>query len=83
MEGLWGSEATGELLRHADDFSLPRLRAVLRRAAGSGLRELHWASAVFPVPLRRVVAPIPLGDVLGMAAVLEGEPERTSPPLEA
>lgn len=75
----WGSEAKGELLRHADDFSLPGLRAMLRRAAGPGLRELHRASAMLPVPLRRAVAPIPLGEVLGIAAVLEGVHERTSP----
>jgi ubiquinone/menaquinone biosynthesis C-methylase UbiE len=70
----WGSQAKGELLRHADNFSLPRLRAMLRSAADPRLRELHWASAVFPVPLCRVVAPIPLGEVLGIAAVLEGPP---------
>ena len=79
----WGSEAKGELLRHADDLSLPRLRVMLRGAADPRLRELHWASAVFPGPLRPAVAPIPVGEVLGVAAVLDAEREQTGPPLEA
>lgn len=68
----WGSGAKTELLRHANDFSLPRLRTMLRGAAGPRLRELHWASAVFPGPLRRKVAPLPLGEVVGIAVVLHG-----------
>jgi SAM-dependent methyltransferase len=74
----WGAKS--ELLRHANDFSLPRLRALLRGAAEPRLRDLHWASAVFPGPLRRNVAPIPLGDVVGIAAVLRevNEPTRST-----
>jgi SAM-dependent methyltransferase len=73
----WCSEARTELLRHADDFSLLRLRALLRDAAGPGLREFHWASTVFPGPLRRKLVPIPLGNVVGIAAVLQGVNDRT------
>jgi len=75
----WGSETKSELLRHAEDLSLPRLRAMLCHAAGPGLCGLHWASAVFPGPLRRKVTPIPLGEILGVAVVLRGAHERTSP----
>jgi SAM-dependent methyltransferase len=71
----WGRKAKGELLRHAQDFSLPRLRAMLRRAAKHRLREVRWASAVFPAPFHEASAPIPFGEVVAITAALEEAPE--------
>ena len=67
----WGPKARGELLRHAQDFSLPRLRAMLCSAAKHRLRQVRWASAVFPAPFHRASAPIPFGGVLAVTAALE------------
>lgn len=66
----WGPQAKGELLRHARDFSLPRLCTMLRSAAKHRLREVRWASAVLPAPFHRASLPIPFGDVLAISAAL-------------
>jgi len=46
------------------------LRALVKRAAGTRLRAVRWASTLFPAAWRKIRAPIPLGDVIGMVAVL-------------
>jgi SAM-dependent methyltransferase len=66
----WGPQSRGALLAGANDLSLPRLRRELRTAAGGRLRRLHWRSALLPRPFDRVVAPVPCGDVLGVAVEL-------------
>jgi SAM-dependent methyltransferase len=65
-----GRRARGSLLGQAHDVTLCRMRAVLKRAAGSRLRALHWASTLFPGGFAETRAAFPFGDVLGMAAVL-------------
>lgn len=67
----WGPRARGELLCHAQDFSLPRLRAMLCSVAKPRLRRVRWASAVFPAPFHRAFPPIPLGRVLAISAALD------------
>lgn len=67
----WGPEAGGALLGRARDLSLSALRRTIEGAAGGRLRGLHWRSSLFPRPLDRVVAPVPLGDVIGVAVELE------------
>jgi SAM-dependent methyltransferase len=67
----WGPQARGSLLGQARDFSLGSLRALVRKAAGGRLQEIHWTSTLFPDGLWRVRAPLPVGDVIGMAAVLD------------
>jgi SAM-dependent methyltransferase len=59
----------------ARDYSLPDLRKAVARAAKDRLRRLRWSSTLFPLrPEVRV--PVPLGDVIGLAAYLDG---RSSP----
>ena len=70
----WGPKARGELLRHAQDFSLPRLRAMLCSVAKQRLRQVRWASAVLPVPFHRTFPPIPFGGVLAISAALDDSP---------
>lgn len=66
----WGRQARQALLGQAQDYSLPALQATVRQAAGPRLHRVLWASALFPDGLWRVRARIPLGEVLGLAAVL-------------
>jgi ubiquinone/menaquinone biosynthesis C-methylase UbiE len=65
-----GPQARRPLLGSARDTSLPVLRRLVRRAAGERLRSLRWASSLFPDGLWAVRSPVPLGDVIGMAALL-------------
>ncbi len=65
-----GPAARGVLLGQARDVSLLSLRALIRRAAGSRLSGFRWASALWPDGLWAWRAPIPLGDVIGIAARL-------------
>jgi SAM-dependent methyltransferase len=69
----WGRESGQPLLGTARDFSLGSLRAMLRRAAGRRLAGIRWASTLFPDGLWRLRAPVPLGAVIGMVAMLSGE----------
>ncbi len=62
------------LLSRARDETLISLRAMAMKAAGDRLREICWASTLFPDGLWRVRVPIPLGDVVGMAVVLWPRP---------
>jgi len=62
------------LLSQARDHTLISLRALTRNAAGERLRDGRWASTLFPDGLWRVRAPIPLGDILGVAVALWPRP---------
>ena len=62
------------LLSQARDETLISLRAMAMKAAGDRLREACWASTLFPDGLWRVRAPIPLGDVIGVAVILWPRP---------
>jgi len=65
-----GPQSRGALLSCAQDLSLPRLRSALRKSADARLVDLRWRSALLPSPLPTSPTPLPLGDVLGVAATL-------------
>jgi SAM-dependent methyltransferase len=65
-----GPQARRPILGFARDASLAGLRRALRSAAGDRLRSVRWASSLFPDGLWAVRWAVPLGDVIGMAAVL-------------
>jgi len=73
-----GSQAGRPLLSQARDVSPASLQGMLSRVAGERLQEVRWTSTLFPDGLWWIRAPIPLGDVIGMAAVLT--PPATSTP---
>jgi SAM-dependent methyltransferase len=66
----WGPQAHQSLLGQARDYSLVSLRALVTKAAGKRLLEVRWASTLFPDGLWWVQVPIPVGDMIGMAARL-------------
>lgn len=65
-----GPQARRPILGSARDTSFVALRRMVRTAAGERLRSLRWASSLFPDGLWAARSPMPLGDVIGMAAVL-------------
>jgi len=67
----WGPQSHGALLGQTRDYSLRALRRDVKSAAECRLRGVHWASTLFPDGLWRRVVPLPLGDVIGLAALLE------------
>ena len=75
----FGPQARRPLLGSARDASLPALRRMVRAAAGERVRSLRWASSLFPDGLWAARSPVPLGDVIGMAAVLS-PPDRLRRP---
>jgi ubiquinone/menaquinone biosynthesis C-methylase UbiE len=76
----WGAQRRQPLLGQAHDYSLCDLRKTLTKAAGARLRELRWRSSLIPGLSWRLRLPVPLGDVLGCAAVLSApERERSYP----
>ena len=66
----WGAQSRQPLLGRARDYSLGDLRKTLTEAAGARLRKFYWRSSVFPGLPWRWRLPVPLGDVLGCAALL-------------
>lgn len=66
----WGPQARRPLLGQAQDYSVSALRARVRCALGERLRRIHWTSALFPNGLWQCRVPVPLGGVIGLAAVL-------------
>jgi hypothetical protein len=66
----WGPQARRPLLGQAQDYSVGALRALVRQALGERLRGIHYTSTLFPNGLWQFRAPVPLGEVLGMAVVL-------------
>lgn len=67
----WGPQARHSLLSQARDYTLASLESMVRKAAGQRWRDARWASTLFPNGLSRIRAPIPIGDVIGMAVRLE------------
>ena len=65
-----GPARRGALLGQARDASVLSLRALVRTAAGPRLSGLRWTSALWPDGLWAWRAPVPLGDVIGIAARL-------------
>lgn len=66
----FGSQMRGSLLGQARDYSVGTLRRLIRRGGGKHIRHLTWRCTLFPVGLWSLQAPIPFGDVIGMAVVL-------------
>lgn len=71
----WGTQARQPLLSQARDVSVAALWAMVKAAVGTRLQGLQWVSTLFPDGLWRVQAPIPLGDVIGMAVRMTGTEE--------
>jgi SAM-dependent methyltransferase len=74
-----GPQARRPILGSAQDTSFVALRRMVRAATVDRLRSLRWASALFPDGLWAARWPVPLGDVIGMAAVLSS-PNRVGGP---
>ncbi|MGE0821153.1 MAG: class I SAM-dependent methyltransferase [Candidatus Binatia bacterium] len=70
----WGSQARGTLLGHARDYSACALRRLLSTAAGQRLQGIRCTSTLFPDGLWRMHTRLPLGEVLGVAALLRERP---------
>jgi SAM-dependent methyltransferase len=70
-----GPAGRGALLSQARDVSILSLRALVRTAAGPRLSGLRWTSALWPDGLWAWRVPVPLGDVIGIAARLTGPAE--------
>jgi len=66
----FGPQSRGALLGQAQDYSLSQLRRELREAAGARLEALNWSSTLFPNGFWNCVAPIPIGNVVGLAGEL-------------
>ena len=58
--------APGFLLSQAKRLSRRRVHTMLTRSAGKRARGIEWGSTLFPWPLGRMVASVPLGDVLAI-----------------
>lgn len=69
----FGAQSRRTLLGQANDYSLPRLRRELRDAAGARLGSMPWSSTLFPDGLWNFSAPVPVGDVIGVAGSLNGK----------
>lgn len=66
----WGPQARQALLGQAQDYSLRALQATVQQAGGPRVHRMLWASTLFPDGLWKIRARMPLGEVLGLAAVL-------------
>jgi ubiquinone/menaquinone biosynthesis C-methylase UbiE len=76
----WGTQRLQPLLGRAHDYSLGDLRKMLTEVAGARLREVRWRSALLPGLSWRWQLPVPLGDILGCAALLSPpESDRSDP----
>lgn len=66
----FGEQRQGALLGHAQDYSVGTLQKLMRQVGGKYIRSLAWRCTLFPIGLWNLQAPIPFGDVIGMAVVL-------------
>jgi ubiquinone/menaquinone biosynthesis C-methylase UbiE len=66
----WGTQSRQSLLSQAHGHSLWSLQTLVTNAAGARLHKLWWMSTLFPNVFWKIQAPIPFGDVIGMAAAL-------------
>lgn len=75
-----GRQRGRPLLGQARDRSISTLRRAVERAARGRLRRLYWSCTLFPL-LPRLRAPLPFGDVIGVAAGLDarGSPSSQRP----
>jgi len=66
----WGKQARGCKLKQARDYSLPELAKLVGETASQQLEKTWWTSALFPIGPNELLCPIPIGDVIGLAASL-------------
>jgi ubiquinone/menaquinone biosynthesis C-methylase UbiE len=66
----FGSQRRESLLGQAQDYSVETLRRLIRQGGGKYIRSLTWRCTLFPVGFWSLQAPIPFGDVIGMAVGL-------------
>jgi hypothetical protein len=66
----WGPQAQQSLLSQARDYSLWSLLTLVKDTAGARLRQVQWASTLFPLVLWKRQGRVPLGDVIGVGVVL-------------
>jgi ubiquinone/menaquinone biosynthesis C-methylase UbiE len=67
----WGPQSRQPLVSRARDLTAGSLRRLLRDVARKRLRDIRWASGLFPGPLWPLRAPLPLGDVIAVAIRLD------------
>ena len=67
----WGPQSRQPLLSRAQEFSLGALQTLLGQAARHRLRDVRWSSGLFPGPLWPLRARVALGDVIGVATLLD------------
>lgn len=67
----WGEQARGGKLSMARDYALPELLTLVRMATSDRLERISWRSALFPIGPATLVMPVPVGDVIGVAATLQ------------
>jgi SAM-dependent methyltransferase len=65
-----GPQASQTILGRAQDYSLSSLRAVVRDAGVTRLRDLHWRYGCYPRDLWSTPSRLPAGDVIALAVVL-------------
>ena len=70
----WGPQRRQPLVSRAQDLSVGGLRNLLRQAARHRLQGLRWASGLFPGPLWPLQVRLALGDVFGVATLLDPDP---------
>lgn len=71
----WGRQARHTLVSQVRENSLVSLWIMVKAAVGERLQGIQWVSTLFPDGLWRVQAPIPLGEVIGLAAHMTGKEE--------
>ena len=75
----WGPQSRQPLLGRARDWSLAGLLKIVREVTARRLQKITWAGALFPGCPSRVLAPIPVGDVIGLGVVLKSSAANTNP----
>jgi ubiquinone/menaquinone biosynthesis C-methylase UbiE len=73
-----GRQGCQPILGRARDYSLRDLRATVEKAAGERMEQIRWTSALFPACLRNLRAPVPFGEITGMAVALRSLQHCTS-----
>jgi ubiquinone/menaquinone biosynthesis C-methylase UbiE len=66
----WGQQVHQPLLGQARDYSVVSLWDTVQQAIGQRVYTVYWASTLFPAGLWWARAPVPLGDIIGMAVLL-------------
>lgn len=65
----------GSILSAAHDLTRAEVTAWVKTAAGPRLRAVQVRSSLFPRPFHTVRSSLPIGDVIGVAATLDPDPD--------